>query len=192
MNQGWVPVKLRYGVKGGKVEPSSSLSLRSRTVEVPIDLAERIWNYKNIVRPTLLRRLVREGASKDTSENRLWIGEKKKQPVSNQMLYKAWTQSLKCPKGWNPHDGRHFFAVKKICDHTRLMIVHHGNDDPRAINVGWLHGLMAGYVRLILSPLLGHVREDTTMRYLKCALQRLVEAFGHPALDWNDHLDSEL
>lgn len=192
IKQGWVPVKLRYGVKGGKVEPASTLSVRSRIIEIPMDLAERIWHYKSIVRPTLLKRLTRGGVSKDLSGDRLWLGEQKKQPVSNQMLYKAWTKSARCPKGWNPHDGRHFFAVEKICEHSRLMMVHHGKDDPHAINVGWLHGLMAGYVRLILSPLLGHVREDTTMRYLKCALHRLVEAFGHPTLDWNDHLDSDL
>jgi len=189
--RGYVPVKLRYGVKGGKVEPASKLSTRSRLIEVPIDLAERVWHYKKVVRPTLLRRFMREHRSKDLSEGRLWLGEDKRQPVSNAMLYKVWTQTPHCPPGWNPHDGRHFFAVEKVCEHARLMMVQHGKDDPRAVNVGWLHGLLAGQVRLILSPLLGHANEDTTMRYLSCAHRRLVSAFGHPAFDWNAFLDEE-
>ncbi|MFC5741555.1 site-specific integrase [Dyella tabacisoli] len=191
LNQGWVPVTLRYGVKGGKVEPASSLSTRSRTVQVPIDLAERIWDYKKLIRPTQLRRFKQNGAERDLSDGRLWLGERKSQPVSNTMLYRTWTDSLFCPKDWNPHDGRHFFAVEKVCEYIRQMMALHGKGEPLSVNVGWLHGLMAGQVRLILSPLMGHVTEETTMRYLTCAHQRLIETFGHPALDWNDLLDSD-
>jgi len=192
LQQGWVPVILRYGVKGGKVQPASALSLRSRRIEVPIDLADRIWHYKQLIRPTLLRRFTRGDRSRDASEGRLWLGESKRQPVSNTMLYKAWTKTPYCPKGWNPHDGRHFFAVEKICDYVRLLMQNHGIDEPRSIGVGWLHGLVAGQVKLILSPLMGHVSEETTMLYLKCAHHRLIESFGHPALDWNQFLDSDL
>lgn len=192
LRQGWVPLKLRYGVKGGKVEPASTLSTRSRSVEVPVDLADRIWHYKKLIRPTLLLRFRRSGRSKDLSDGRLWLGEVKKQPVTNSMLYKTWTTSPHCPEGWNPHDGRHFFAVEKICEYTRLLLIQHGRDDPGSISVGWLHGLIAGQVRLILSPVMGHVDETTTMRYLVCAHQRLIEAFGHPALDWNQLIDADL
>jgi len=190
--QGWVPVTLRYGVKGGKVEPASMLSLRSRTIEVPIDLADRIWHYKHLIRPHLLRRFTQSNGSKDLSGGRLWLGETKCQPVSNTMLYRVWTESPFCPEGWNPHDGRHFFAVERICEHARLMLRLHGRDDPANTSVGWLHGLLAGHIRLILSPLLGHVNEDTTMLYLRCAHQRLIEEMGHPAIDWNQFLDSDL
>lgn len=189
MKQGWVPVTLTYGVKGGKVEPASMRSLQSRTIEVPIDLADRIWRYKQLVRPRLLRRFTRGHATGDRSDDRLWLGEIKGQPVSNTMLYKAWTKLPFCPKGWNPHDGRHYFAVEKVCEHVRLMLRLHGRDSPATTSVGWLHGLAAGHIRLILSPLLGHVSEDTTMRYLRCAHKRMIEVLGHPSLDWNDFLD---
>jgi len=187
----YVPVKLTYGVKGGKVEPAAALSTRSRIIEVPLDLADRIWHYKRVIRPTLILRFKRDGRSRDASDRRLWLGESKGQPVSNAMLYKAWTTAPHCPEGWNPHDGRHFFAVEKICEHTRLMLLHHGRD-AQNVSVGWLHGLMAGQVRLILSPLMGHVDERTTMRYLNCAQRRLVDSIGHPSLDWNQYLDSDL
>lgn len=191
LKRGCVPVTLRYGVKGGKVEPASSISTRSRTIEVPIDLADRMWHYKQLIRPTILRRFTRGDRSKDRSDGRFWLGESKGQPVSNAMLYKAWTKARHCPTGWNPHDGRHFFAVEKICEQTRLLMRHHGHHDPSTTSIGWLHGLLAGQVRLILSPLMGHVSENTTMRYLKCAHHRLIDAIGHPALDWNELIDSD-
>ena len=192
VQQGWVPVTLRYGVKGGKVEPASMLSTRSRVIEVPIDLAERIWSYKLLIRSTLLRRFTGGDRLKDKSNERLWLGERKGQPVSNSMLYKAWVSAPHCPRSWNPHDGRHFFAVERICESTHLLMRQNGVDNPDGISIGWLHGLMAGQIRLILSPLLGHVSEETTMRYLRCAHQRLIEEMGHPVLDWNRFIDSDL
>ena len=190
VKHGYVPVILRYGVKGGKVEPGSTLSVRSRRIEVPIDLADRIWDYKKIIRPNLIRRHKKRHGGMDRSDGRLWIGETKCQPVSNTMLYRVWTESPCCPEGWNPHDGRHFFAVEKICDHAAEMIRLHGHESTAVTSVGWLHGLLAGHIRLILSPLLGHVNESTTMLYLRCAHQRMIEAMGHPAIEWNNFLDT--
>src|SRR5690606_3831691 len=100
---GWVPLTLRYGVKGGKVEPSSALSTRSREVQVPIDLADRIWDYIQFIRTTLLSRYHRGPLSKVARTDRLWLGERKCQPVSNQMLYDAWVHSPHCPSDWHPH-----------------------------------------------------------------------------------------
>jgi integrase len=190
--QGWVPVTLRYGVKGGKVEPASAFSTRSRVVEVPIDLADRIWHYKQLIRPTLLRRFTRGDKSKDKSNGRLWLGEKKAQPVSNTMLYRAWVAAPLCPLDWHPQSGRHFFAVERICEATRLQLRLRPETRLQDVSIGWLHGLMAGQVRLILSPLMGHVNEDTTMRYLRCALQRLIESASHPAFAWNQLIDADL
>lgn len=189
---GKIPVKLRYGVKGPKVQPASQLSTRSRAVQLPIDLAERIEHYLAIVRPTLLARFHVGAEAKTPRTDRLWLGEHKGQPVSNQMLYKAWTATAHCPDDWHPHAGRHFFAVEELCEATRQLLRFHQIENPGSVGLGWLHGLMAGQVKLILSPLLGHVSEETTMRYLRCAQKRMVREFGHPALNWNAHIDSDL
>ncbi len=190
--RGKIPISLRYGVKGGKVQPGSQLSTRTRVIQVPIDLADRIEHYIIFVRPTLLARFHR-GAMADTPRtDRLWLGERKGQPVSNQMLYKAWTGTARCPDDWHPHAGRHFFAVEELCEATRQLLKFHEIENPQGVSLGWLHGLMAGQVKLILSPLLGHASEKTTMRYLGCAQQRMIREFGHPALQWNALIDSDL
>ena len=190
--QGWVPVTLRFGVKGGKVLPGSVLSTSTRVVQLPIDLAERIEQYVAIVRPTLLSRFHRKASTHTPRTDRLWLGEHRGQPVSNQMLYKAWVGTPHCPPDWHPHASRHFFTVEKLCEATRQLLRFHEIENPKGVSLGWLHGLMSGQVRLILSPLLGHVSERTTMRYLQCVQQRMIREFGHPALDWNAIIDADL
>lgn len=192
VQRGWVPLILRYGVKGPKVAPASMLSTRSRVVHVPIDLADRIEDYLKIGRPTLLSRYHRGEKARLPRTDRLWLGEHKQQPVSNQMLYSAWVEAVHCPEGWHPHAARHYFSVEKICEATRQLLRFHEIENPQGVSLGWLHGLMAGQVRLILSPLLGHVSEETSMRYLRYAQQRMVREFGHPALDWNALIDADL
>ncbi len=189
---GEVPITLRYGVKGGKVTPSSTLSTRNRIVGVPLDLARQIEHYVAFIRPTLLSRFKKANPTLNGKTERLWLGERKMQPVSNQMLYEAWTQGQFCPDGWHPHAARHFFAVEKLLASTKELLRFHEINEPRGISFGWLFGLMAGQAAMILAPILGHVREETSRRYLKCVLQRLTAEVGHPALDWNAEIDADL
>ncbi len=191
--QGWVPVLLRYGVKGPKVSPSSDLSTRSRTIQVPIDLAERIEHYLSFVRPNLLARYHRGGRKDEARTDRLWLGESTYQPVAYSTLYKAWTTCPHCPDHWHPHAARHYFSVEQIVESTRNFLALNGLQEGLAgSGVGWLHGLMAGQVRLILSPLLGHVDDKTSERYLRAARARLLGEFGHPLIRWNQIIDADL
>jgi hypothetical protein len=61
-----------------------------------------------------------------------------------------------------------------------------------AAGAGWLHGLIAGQIKLILSPLLGHVDERTSELYLRMAIARLQGEFGHPMIRWNQIIDADL
>jgi hypothetical protein len=58
-------------------------------------------------------------------------------------------------------------------------------------SVGWLHGLMAGQVQIILTPLMGHMDEETTLLYLTAARGRLLKEFQHPTLKWLDDCESK-
>jgi integrase len=186
--EGRLPLQLQYGVKGPKVLPQEKLSVRTRTVFVPIDLAERIERYMMFTRPNLLARF-RRTSGYPAETDRLWLGEKKSLPVSYQMLWKTWTTSSMCPPGWHPHAGRHYFAVEEIVRATVDLMSLHGLRDPAEAPIGWLQGLMQNQVRLILSPLLGHTSEATTMRYLRAAHRRLATVTGHPSLAWNSKID---
>lgn len=194
---GNVVVEVRHGNKGRKIEPGSLESARPRDVLVPLDLAERIERYRTFQRPTQIRRWIRAGATKAERDRRarlgspdqLWLGPRSNQPFSNSQLYQDWTSVPGCPQGWHPHVGREFFAVETLVAHTRSMLQTASATEVPSFD--WLHVLMAGQVRIILQPLMGHVSEDTTNLYLKALRMRLVEEFGHPALRWQDFCDGE-
>lgn len=188
---GKVPVTLRYGTKGGKVSPSSQLGTKWRTMYVPIDLADRIWHYKSIIRPTMLSRLRRREGGRTKQTDRLWLSELTLLPYSNESLRRAWELTPHCPPGWHPHMGRHYFAVERLCELARSHLKLKGLAVAGDADFGWLHGLLAGQIQMLLSPLLGHVSARTTMQYLRAAVAKITRDEGHPSIRWNAILDGE-
>lgn len=191
--RGWVPLLLRFGVKGPKVVPGEDLSTKSRFVEVPIELAERIEHYIRWVRPNLIARYRRRHEAPKWTTDRLWIGENAFRPIAYSTLYKAWTTTQGCPTGWHPHKARHYYAVEKVVDATRCFLeLNELQDKLTPGGFGWIHGLMAGQIRMILSPHLGHVEESTSQIYLSAAVARLAQGAGHPLVRWNQIIDLDL
>lgn len=188
---GEVPLLLKHGTKGGKVSPASDLGTKWRTVYVPIDLADRIWHYITVIRPTQLARYHTGQRKHAKRTDRLWLGEGENHPVSNEMLRRVWVKDSRCPPGWHPHAGRHYFAVEKLSEHTMAQLALGGIPELNGADFGWLHGLMAGQIKMLLSPLMGHVNERTTMQYLRAAVARINRGRGHPAIRWNALIDEE-
>lgn len=186
-------VKVHRGNKGRKVSPGSLESVTPRTVFVPLDLAERIDHYIQEVRSTLILRGIDRIKDKSECQRRmkspkpthLWIGETSGLHFSSGMLYKSWTNVPSCPKDWHPHTGREFFAVETMVQYAISLCESRSVFQVSGVNqLGWLDALMANQVKVILSPLMGHVSEDTTNLYLRKMKHRLVELMGHPATMW--------
>lgn len=186
---GEVPVTIKYGTKGGKVTPASDLGTRWRTIQIPIDLADRIWHYRVVIRPTLLSRYRHKTRAKGAVTDRLWLSEGKLLPVTNEMLRRVWKATAHCPPGWKPHTGRHFYAVDKLSELTRAQLKLKGLAVEGDSDFGWLHGLLAGQIQMILSPLMGHVSSQTTMQYLRAAVAKMARDKGHPSIRWNAMVD---
>jgi len=194
---GHVVCTIKFGVKGGKIQPGSLEGTKPREILVPLELAERIDYYRNFQRPTQIRRWIHSGESKSERDrrarlkqpDRLWLGERSNRPFSNSQLYQDWTGVPGCSPRWHPHCGREFFAVDLIATHTRRLIEATGQTSAPPMN--WLIGTLGGHVRTILTPLLGHADENTTNLYLRAARARLVKEIGHPALRWQDFTDAE-
>lgn len=193
-----VRVLIHRGNKGPKIHAGSLESTKPRYVYFPIDLADRIANYICEGRPTLIMRAInsikdkheRQIRSRSVKPTRLWIGEKSGLPFTSGMLYKSWTSVPGCPADWHPHAGREFFAVDTVVTYMRDLLATKSIIRISGVNqLAWLDGLMSGQIRIILSPLLGHVSEDTSRKYLKAGKHRLVEIFGHPALIWDEICD---
>ncbi len=194
---GMVQVTIRYGIKGPKRFPGSEESVNHREILVPVELADRMDRYREVTRLNQLRRWVRAGEDKDEQDrrarapkpDRLFLSESSNQPFENVQLYRAWTQTPGCPNQWHPHSGRAYFAIEMVVEWVRNDLAARGcNALPE---LTWLQGAMRDQVRLMLTPLLGHVSDETTMLYLRGVHLRLVEEFGHPVLRWQAFCDQD-
>lgn len=191
---GEVPCTIRMGIKGPKVSRGSEESVNPRQIYIPIGLADRMDHYKKEGRATLIMRWIISGRDRAERERRkqvaktdkFWVG-KRGRPFSPSWIRQAWS-SVGCgPWIWSPHKARHEFAVTTIVNYTRQLL--DAARLPQIPSAGWLHGLMAGQVQIMLSPLLGHIDERTTMIYLMAARERLLSEFTHPALLWAKECD---
>jgi len=103
------------------------------------------------------------------------------------MLYKSWTNVPSCPAGWHPQTGREFFAVETMVQYAKDLCEARDVFQVVGVNqLGWLDSLMANQIKVILSPLMGHVSDETTNIYLRRMKHRLVEIMGHPAIMWSE------
>ncbi len=186
-------VRIHVGIKGTKVSTGSLESVKPRDIYIPLDLAERIYQYLNGLRSTLILRGIDRIEDKKERQRRrhapkparLWVGEKYGLPFSSNMLYKSWTGVPSCPAGWHPHVGREFFAIETIVKYAKDLIEARGVFQVTGVNqLGWLDSLLSNQIKVILSPLMGHVSEETTQLYLRKMKHRLIEIMGHPAIAW--------
>lgn len=197
MSDGHLLVWITHGIKGPKESPFSAKSVRPREVPFPLDLAERIDHYRNVTRPNQLRIWIKSGKDREErarrsrapKPTRLWLSESSNQPFANKQLYVAWTQVAHCPEDWHPHAGREYFAVETIVAWVRNDLVARGAT--KVPELTWLMGAMRDQVRLLLTPILGHVSDETTRIYLRQVHRRLIAEFGHPALSWSNHVDTD-
>lgn len=188
-----VAVRVHRGIKGRKVSPGSLESVNPRTVYLPLDLAERIHQYLEEERSTLILRGIhrikdkveRQHRLKSPKATHLWVGETYGMPLTSGMLYKVWTGVPSCPAGWHPHVGREFFAVETMVQYAKDLCEARGLLQVSGVNqIGWIDSLMSNQIKVILSPLMGHVSDETTQIYLRKMKHRLVEIMGHPAIAW--------
>ncbi|MEI4522050.1 hypothetical protein [Pseudomonas sp. CCNWLW23] len=195
LQSGEIPCTICMGVKGPKIARGSAESSRPRVIYIPIELADRMNHYRQEGRSTLISRWVSAGKSKDERDKRLkskktdafWLGKRGK-PLSNSWVRQAWSSGATTPWRWCPHMARHLFAVNTLVNYMRDLISQFRFST--IPSVGWLHGLMAGQISIILTPLMGHMSEETTLLYLKAAKERLMMEFQHPTLRWLDDCDS--
>lgn len=194
---GKVPCTICMGVKGPKIARGSEESSKPREIYIPIELADRMDYYRREGRATLIARWVsagntrseRDKRQKSTKTDIFWLG-KRGLPLSNSWVRQSWCSGETTPWKWCPHMARHLFAVNTLVTYMRDLIAQFRLST--IPSVGWLHGLMAGQISIILTPLMGHMSEETTLLYLTGARERLMQEFQHPTLRWLDDCESSV
>lgn len=172
---GYVTVQIKYGAKGQKrIDGSRELVGPSRFIVVPLELAEKLAAYRNVVRPGLRARYVRAAlhteekrARMRNAPKRLFLSDFDGQPVSAASIYNAWTSVSKLPfPGWCPHQGRHYWACDWLLQAVlkRLCLTSQSKKSGRPSQE--LTATAMDVLMLEIKPQLGHVSEVTSERYL--------------------------
>ena len=175
-----------YGVNhGDKVGPS-------RSIWIPLDLAERLHNYREIVRPKALRLFV--GKAQGVAEKRkciaesvhLFLDDESGVRLTSRGLYNAWT-SVDLPfDGWSPHLGRDWWACSVLW--RELKKHEHFAAFSPGVSAALLESTAMSIIRLQIQPQLGHAQDSTTMIYL----QWVADMLGvNLSIDYEQALDAE-
>ncbi len=171
----YVTVEVKCGTKGQKHRDSTrELVGPSRFITVPLELAERIAEYRELKRPGLLAKFARAAptlqerrARMSKPSRRLFLSDFDGRPISAWCLYQAWTQVSRLPfPGWSPHPGRHYWACKWMLNavRKRFDLLQRGKESEwtsRDITATANDVLM-----LEVKPQLGHLSEKTSLQYL--------------------------
>jgi integrase len=176
-----VSVRVEYGAKGGKhTNERGDRVGPSRTVLIPLEMAEKLHAYRETKRLKFFATYVKKGETPEERVSRmkspfqqLFLSDFTGQPVSAQTLYDAWTEASRLPfKGWSPHPGRHYWACDELLKELERKFLALKNLERSQIPIDWIRGNVQDVIQLRIRPQLGHIDEATTERYLVWAIQQ--------------------
>lgn len=173
-----VRTPLEFGTKGrdegydhgGKIGPR-------REIWIPLDLAERLHEYRRKLRNHALKRWVKAAGTLEEQKFRiqntvhLFLDERTGERITAKGLYNAWTGVALPFDGWSPHKGRHWWSCKVVLlDLARKGYLRdRGKLPPTAV----IEADAMAAVRLIVQPQLGHASEEMAMTYVRWVVDTL-------------------
>lgn len=180
-------IEIVYGAKGGRVPGDPSKAGKIRYIRIARDELVKLYNYKQLARSKAVVRYRQLNPGKlDPAE--LFLDERTGLPLSRQTLYRAWTRANNRPvEGKGVHTGRHCFAcylVLDILEQEASVLKLTLNQYPQSM----LRSRVDDLISTHLSPVLGHVSEATTERYLDWLIDEIWVVTARKA--YSDELDS--
>jgi integrase len=174
-----VLITLRYGTKGkeygrdhgDKIGPEGN-------IHVPLQIAERIDQYREKIRPKALAVAVREGKSVSAQRRireesvHLFLNPRTGKRYTGKQIYSLWT-AAEAPSHWSPHMGRHWWACmhleRRMQGQAELMakvlampgLTH---SSPMLLS---LADTTVQVIQLEITPQLRHASSQTTETYLE-------------------------
>ena len=183
----YVTVTIKYGTKGSKTadEFGETNIGPSRLILIPLELADRIAEYREVMWPQLRAKYVRAATSTTEKRQRmnniprqLFLSDFDGRPLTAKTIYEAWAESSRLPfPGWCPHQGRHYWACKWLLQSINARSKAHVNNISSGLADNGLIGNAMDTIMLQIKPQLGHVSAETSQRYMVW-LQRALTLTG--------------
>jgi len=160
----------------------------SRTIWIPVDLAEELLQYIRLRRLKAAAKFRRRmGRLPNNSSDRFFLGETDGTPISKESLYRAWKTRPLPQANWHPHLGRHYWCCMTLLAEleveTRIARMAL-KDMPDA----WVYEVGRTKIDTILRPQLGHLSSKTTALYLRWITS--VTTLADHYIDWHAHLET--
>ncbi|WP_152608502.1 tyrosine-type recombinase/integrase [Croceibacterium mercuriale] len=178
-------IAICYGTKGHRTVGDPSLAGKPRALRIRRDFLVELHNYKQLGRKQALRNFEQKNPGQP-SPPQFFLDESTGRPLSSQAIYRAWKTNSNNPVSKrSPHSGRHCFACYLLLDIIAA----------EAENLGLSKGYPQSHLRTRVDdvitthirPVLGHVSETTTERYLDWVIDQL---WVVPArVNYSRHLD---
>lgn len=172
-----VLVNIKFGAKGtsygydhgDKIGPE-------RYIWIPLDLAERLDEYRRKQRNVALRKWIKSAPPAEQRRRiaetvHLFLDEKGGERITSKQLYQAW-KGVELPfDGWSPHLGRDWWACATLWReiHKHEFLLSLGTETATAL----LESTALSVIRLQIQPQLGHAHDSTTVIYLQWAKDML-------------------
>jgi integrase len=158
-------MEICYGTKGGRSPGDPDLKGKPRTLRFAPAFLRELVNFKQLRRPKALA-LFRASHPGQPIPPQLFLSERSGEPITKAVMYKAWTECDTLPfPGFSPHTGRHAFAcftLLRLLDEETKLIARAGGAVPRSTLLQHAGNLISIYIR----PVLGHISDETTERYV--------------------------
>lgn len=198
-----VAVTIRFGAKGreygrdrgDKIGPEGKIRL-------PFQLAERIDEYRQKVRPKALAVAVRQGktlAQQKRIHNdavHLFLNPETGTRYTGKQIYSLWKR-VDGPPHWSPHLARHLWACnhleRRMQDHADLMakiLEMPGLTHSSPLLLG-LKDTAISVIQLEITPQLRHMNSSTTELYLEWWFARNSLPYQTRVI-WDDEHDEEV
>jgi integrase len=179
-------MEICFGTKGGRQVGDDSKRGKARTLRFSVAFLHELDDYRRLRRAKSVA-LFRRANSEAKLPLTLFLGEENGRPLTPKMIYDSWTRCRRAPfAGWSPHAGRHVFAcllLLRLIHEECERIGQSAMELPRTALIGQASDLVQLYIR----PILGHVSEGTTQRYLEWVADHFLVAEHRAA--WARYLE---
>ena len=179
-------MEICYGTKGSREPGDPAKAGKRRVLRFAVSFLHELSSYAALRRAKSLAQFKATHAGHPVPPQ-LFLSERTGEPVTAAALYKAWhaCECLPYP-GFSPHIGRHCFAclmLLRLLSEEMAVMTRTLEEVPRSMLLDHARNLVGNYIR----PVLGHVSEETTERYLGWVADHVWVAENRNA--WSAYLD---
>lgn len=175
-------VEIVFGAKGREYGRDHGDKIGPEgTIRVPLQIANKLHEYRDKVRPKSLSLAIRQGKTRAEQERirkdsvHLFLNPATGLRYSGQAIYDIW-RSVERPRGWSPHLARDFWAcsvLERRMEQQQQLLRQALKSGADEAALQALQSNALSVIQMEIQPQLRHASYETTMIYLQWLTDKL-------------------